>query len=331
MSEINSAVQPRQNNRITVNIARIMLLLCAAIWGGSYVSSKYALEVFTPQWLMGVRMLGACIIMGVVFFKTIRKNFTKKLIIPSLLTGVTYYASLVTQTEGLRWIDPGRSAFLTAAYCVIAPFSAWMIIKKKPTLLGIIAALTCVVGVGFVALKPGLLVLTLSHGDVLTLICAAVFAFNLTYLAYYSRQYNPVALTFGQFSVSGVLFLCGAAISEPLPNFNAEDNWITITNMFYLIVIVTVLAQIIQNYTLIYLSTANASVIMCTECLFTLLFSSILYNERVTSVAFIGFALIFAAILLASLAEHIELIKIKNKQKISETESKVASAAASTI
>jgi hypothetical protein len=72
-------------------------------------------------------------------------------------------------------------------------------------------------------------------------------------------------------------------------------------------------------------------VIMCTECLFTLLFSSILYNERVTSVAFIGFALIFAAILLASLAEHIELIKIKNKQKISETESKVASAAASTI
>ncbi|MDK6415501.1 hypothetical protein QP219_24915, partial [Escherichia coli] len=96
--------------------------------------------------------------MGAVFFKTIRKNFTKKLIIPSLLTGVTYYASLVTQTEGLRWIDPGRSAFLTAAYCVIAPFSAWMIIRKKPTLLGIIAALTCVVGVGFVALKPGSLV-----------------------------------------------------------------------------------------------------------------------------------------------------------------------------
>ena len=186
-------------------------------------------------------------------------------------------------------------------------------------------------GVGFVALKPGLLVLTLSHGDVLTLICAAVFAFNLTYLAYYSRQYNPVALTFGQFCVSGVLFLCGAAISEPLPNFSAEDNWITFINMFYLIVIVTVVAQVIQNYTLIYLSTANASVIMCTECLFTLLFSSILYNEQVTSMAFVGFTLIFAAILLASLAEHIELIKARKKQDAYKSKAKVASAPATTI
>ena len=178
---IQNDVQPRQSNRMSVNIARIMLLTCAAIWGGSYVSSKYALNVFHPQWLMGVRMIGACLIMGVIFFKTIRKTFTSKLIIPSLLTGITYYATLVLQTEGLRWVDPGRSAFLTAAYCVIAPFSAWLIIKKKPTVLGIVAAFTCVVGVGFVALKPGMFALAFSNGDLLTLACAAAFAFNLTF------------------------------------------------------------------------------------------------------------------------------------------------------
>lgn len=294
-----------KSKRLGVHSAQIMLLTCAAIWGGSYVSSKYALRVFPPQWLMGLRMVGACVIMGIIFFKTIRKNFTKKLIVPSILTGITYYATLVLQTEGLRWIDPGRSAFLTAAYCVIAPFSAWLIIKRKPTLLGLLAAVTCVAGVGFVALKPGMLVLTLSHGDTLTLICAAVFAFNLTFLAYYSRKYNPITLTFGQFVVSGVLFLSGAAISEPLPNFSSDNNWSTFANMFYLIVVVTVVAQIMQNYSLIYLSTANASVIMCTESLFTLLFSSVLYSERVTYMALIGFTLIFGAILLASLGEHI--------------------------
>ena len=281
-----------------------MLLVCAAIWGGSYVSSKYALEVFPVQWLMGVRMVGACAIMFVIFFGTLRKTFTKKLIIPSLITGVTYYATLVLQTEGLQTIDPGRSAFLTAAYCVITPFSAWLIVKKKPTILGLIAAVVCVVGVGFVALKPGMFALTLSYGDILTLVCAAVFAFNLTFLAYYSRKYNPVTLTFGQFVVSGVLFLAGALIYEPLPNFNGADHLSIFANMFYLTVVVTVVAQIMQNYSLVNLSTANASVIMCTESLFTLLFSTLLYHEHVSNMAFVGFALIFAAIIIASLGEH---------------------------
>ena len=167
-----------------------------------------------------------------------------------------------------------------------------------------IAAVVCVAGVGFVALKPGMFALTLSYGDILTLVCAAVFAFNLTFLAYYSRKYNPVTLTFGQFVVSGVLFLAGALIYEPLPNFNGADNLSIFANMFYLIVVVTVAAQIMQNYSLVNLSTANASVIMCTESLFTLLFSTLLYHEYVSNMAFVGFALIFAAIIIASLGEH---------------------------
>lgn len=300
-SIVDKSGMPKGNS---VHISQLMLLACAAIWGGSYVSSKYALEVFPVQWLMGVRMIGACAIMFVIFFGTLRKTFTKKLIIPSLITGVTYYATLVLQTEGLQTIDPGRSAFLTAAYCVITPFSAWLIVKKKPTILGLIAAVVCVAGVGFVALKPGMFALTLSYGDILTLVCAAVFAFNLTFLAYYSRKYNPVTLTFGQFVVSGVLFLAGALIYEPLPNFNGADNLSIFANMFYLTVVVTVAAQIMQNYSLVNLSTANASVIMCTESLFTLLFSTLFYHERVSNMAFLGFALIFAAIIIASLGEH---------------------------
>ncbi|EIK83523.1 hypothetical protein CGSMWGv1500E_01358 [Gardnerella vaginalis 1500E] len=300
-SIVDKSGMPKGNS---VHISQLMLLVCAAIWGGSYVSSKYALEVFPVQWLMGVRMIGACAIMFVIFFGTLRKTFTKKLIIPSLITGVTYYATLVLQTEGLQTIDPGRSAFLTAAYCVITPFSAWLIVKKKPTILGLIAAVVCVAGVGFVALKPGMFALTLSYGDILTLVCAAVFAFNLTFLAYYSRKYNPVTLTFGQFVVSGVLFLAGALIYEPLPNFNGADHLSIFANMFYLTVVVTVVAQIMQNYSLVNLSTANASVIMCTESLFTLLFSTLLYHEHVSNMAFVGFALIFAAIIIASLGEH---------------------------
>lgn len=64
----------------SVHTAQIMLLICAAIWGGSYVSSKYALEVFPVQWLMGVRMVGACTIMAVIFSVRFVKLLQKSLL-----------------------------------------------------------------------------------------------------------------------------------------------------------------------------------------------------------------------------------------------------------
>ena len=36
-----------------------MLLGCAALWGGSYLLAKFAMEAIPPQWLMGLRMIGA--------------------------------------------------------------------------------------------------------------------------------------------------------------------------------------------------------------------------------------------------------------------------------
>lgn len=65
-SIVDKSGMPKGNS---VHISQLMLLVCAAIWGGSYVSSKYALEVFPVQWLMGVRMIGACAIMFVIFFR----------------------------------------------------------------------------------------------------------------------------------------------------------------------------------------------------------------------------------------------------------------------
>lgn len=309
MSKTNALVS--QTHRVSLQAANIMLLTCAAIWGGSYLSAKYALEVFPVQWLMGTRMLGACVLIAVIFFKQLRESMNKSIIIPSLLTGITYYGTMILQTAGLRSVEPGRSAFLTAAYCVIAPFAAWMIMKKRPTLISLCAAVICVSGVGFVALKPGMLSLTLSHGDVLTLGCAASFAFNLTFLGYYSRRHHPIALTLGQFFVAAVLFMTGALVTEPLPDIQGVLKPSMLANLFFLIVIVTVVAQIMQNYSLSSLSSANASVIMCTESLFTLLFSTLLYNERVSYMAIVGFGLIFMAIILAGLGEHYEHKKIR--------------------
>ena len=75
----------------------------------------------------------------------------------------------------------------------------------------------CLIGVGFVSLKPGGS-LSLSAGDWLTIATAVIFSFNLTCLGVYTKRFDPIAVTFVQFGVAGVLFIIGALFTEPMPN-----------------------------------------------------------------------------------------------------------------
>ena len=119
---------------------RVMLLCCAMLWGGSYPIAKVAMGVVTPQWLMGLRLVGASTIMLILFRKRIVPYLNKSIIIPGLVTGLTYWGTMISQTVGLTMIEPGRSAFLTSAYCVLVPFVSWLLMRQRPAARNIVAA-----------------------------------------------------------------------------------------------------------------------------------------------------------------------------------------------
>lgn len=190
-----SKLRSRWSRNFPPNLARLMLLGCAALWGGSYLLAKFAMEAIPPQWLMGLRMIGACLCMLALFHKHIVPYLTPKIIVPALVVGLTYWGTMVTQTIGLQTIEPGRSAFLTAAYCVLTPFATWIISKNRPKAINLVAGVICLIGVGFVSLKPGGS-LSLSAGDWLTIATAVIFSFNLTCLGVYTKRFDPIAVTF---------------------------------------------------------------------------------------------------------------------------------------
>ena len=288
----------RMSRTFPPNLARIMLLCCAALWGGSYLVAKVAMTAITPQWLMTMRMTGSCIIMFVLFHRVIIPALTREIIIPALVVGVTYYGTMIMQTEGLTTIDPGRSAFLTASYCVLTPFSAWIVAKQRPKLINLVAAIICLTGVGFVALKPGSGALALGVGDWMTIANAVIFSFNLTFLGRYTQRFHPIAVTFMQFAVADVFFLIGALFTEPLPN----ASWLApnvIMSFLYLLIGATTLAQIMQNIGLAHVPPSSAAIIMCTESLFAVAFSAIFWGEAIGWTSIVGFSLIFAAVIMS--------------------------------
>ncbi|KFI45232.1 DMT family transporter [Bifidobacterium boum] len=288
----------RMSRTFPPNLARIMLLCCAALWGGSYLVAKVAMTAITPQWLMTMRMTGSCIIMFVLFHRVIIPALTREIIIPALVVGVTYYGTMIMQTEGLTTIDPGRSAFLTASYCVLTPFAAWIVAKQRPKLINLVAAIICLTGVGFVALKPGSGAFALGVGDWMTIANAVIFSFNLTFLGRYTQRFHPIAVTFMQFAVADVFFLIGALFTEPLPN----ASWLApnvIMSFLYLLIGATTLAQIMQNIGLAHVPPSSAAIIMCTESLFAVAFSAIFWGEAIGWTSIVGFSLIFAAVIMS--------------------------------
>ena len=46
-----SKLRSRWSRNFPPNLARLMLLGCAALWGGSYLLAKFAMEAIPPQWV----------------------------------------------------------------------------------------------------------------------------------------------------------------------------------------------------------------------------------------------------------------------------------------
>ena len=90
--------------------------------------------------------------------------------------GIALFAGFALQIIGLQYTTPSKNAFLTALNVVIVPFIAFIILKKKVGMKGIIGAIMSVIGVALLSLNGNL---TLSLGDGLTLLCAVGFAFQI--------------------------------------------------------------------------------------------------------------------------------------------------------
>ena len=120
---------------------KVSLAACAAIWGGSFVVMKDTLDVIPPAWLMGIRFAASAIIVGALFWRTLRDNFDLSHLAMGAILGVASGSAFVVQNIGLDDTTPGRNAFLTATYCVMVPFINWAVTRRRPAANNLVAAL----------------------------------------------------------------------------------------------------------------------------------------------------------------------------------------------
>ena len=136
------------------------LILVTVIWGGGFVASDMALESMKPFQIMMVRFLLASVLMGLVSMGQRKKEAKIEnragAIKAGMLMGLTLFAGFALQIVGLQYTTPSKNAFLTALNVVIVPFIAFVILKKKVGVKGIIGAIMAVAGVALLSLNGNL-------------------------------------------------------------------------------------------------------------------------------------------------------------------------------
>ena len=279
---------------------KLSLAGAAAIWGGSFVVMKDTLDAISPSWLMATRFLLASVLVGALFWRTLRDNLDVSHLAMGAILGLVWGAAYLVQNIGLDDTTPGRNAFLTATYCVMTPFINWAVARRRPDGGNVLAALLAIVGVGLVALGDDLS-LAMSRGDWLTLVGAVLFAVHIVLVARFSSAHDVMTLTVVQLVVGALLALVVALVTEAPPTlttFASPDVWVSLA---YLVVLSSGVCTVLQNVGQAHVPPAQASLLLSLESVFAVVASVLFYHELVTPRIALGFATIFVAVLVSEL------------------------------
>ena len=279
---------------------KLALAGAAAIWGGSFVVMKDTLDAISPSWLMATRFLLASVLVGALFWRTLRDNLDASHLAMGAILGLVWGAAYLVQNIGLDDTTPGRNAFLTATYCVMTPFINWVVARRRPDGGNVLAALLAIVGVGLVALGDDLS-LAMSRGDWLTLVGAVLFAVHIVLVARFSSAHDVMTLTVVQLVVGALLALAVALVTEAPPTletFASPDVWVSLA---YLVVLSSGVCTVLQNVGQAHVPPAQASLLLSLESVFAVVASVLFYHELVTPRIALGFATIFVAVLVSEL------------------------------
>ena len=272
------------------SISKIALFGASLIWGSSFIVVKSSMDSLDPNLLLAIRFTIACLLLSLIFYKKLKlinKDYLKK----GAVIGILLFLAYSFQTIGITDTSPGKNAFLTAAYCVIVPFLYWLVDKIKPDKYNMLAAIICLAGIGFVSLNKDF---TIQFGDAFTLISGIFYAAHMVALSKLTKDRDPVVLTILQFAYTAILSWNVTLIFEDRPQ--SLDNGV-VMSLLYLSVFATAVALLLQTIGQKHTRPTQASIIMSLEAVFAIMFSIIFYKEKITIKLFVGFLLIFIAVI----------------------------------
>ena len=277
-------------------LADAILVLTAFIWGTGFVVMKNTVDSVPPAMIIFIRYTIATALTALMFRRHLT-GLTQADVKRGALVGLLLCGAYIVQTIGLSMTTAGKNAFLTTVYVLLVPFGCYAVFKDKLNKRNFIAAALMLAGIGCLSLEGESGGLNL--GDLLTLAAGALFAAHIMAVERCQRKTNTYALIVLQFAFSAGFALIYSLIFERGMPVTMEMS--PAGGLLYLAVFSTTIAMSLQNIGQSMAPSSHAAILLSLESVFGALASCLVLGERLTGMMIVGFAIIFAALVVNSL------------------------------
>lgn len=182
--------------------ADLSILSITIVWGSSFVLMKNLLE-YTPVFAyLSLRFLLAAVILCLLFFKRM-KHITGRALKLGALVGLTVFLGMALQVTGLKYTTASNSGFITGLNVVLVPVLSALYLKKRPPIQACLGVILAAAGLFFLT---GGVHFQFNLGDLLTLLCAVCFAFQIIFIDKAISKEDPLLIAIVQVATAAVLF-----------------------------------------------------------------------------------------------------------------------------
>ena len=281
----------------------LILLVTAFFWGTTFVAQSLGsnhVGAFTYN-------AGRFIITGIILLliSLIRKRKIKEynktdksvkwICIMAIFVGIALFLGATFQQLGINITkSPSKSGFISSLYIMFVPIIGY-VIKKKPKPIIWLFLSIAIIGSYLISVTGDF---TLELGDLLTLICAVMFAVQIVLVDIINPHIDSIKLSAMQFIVAGILSIIFMLFTEEV-NFN--NIYKALPAIMYAAIFSGCIAFTLQIVGQKYTESTLASMIMSLESVFALLGGVIVLKEDLTLRLIIGCCLIFIAIICAQI------------------------------
>lgn len=286
--------------------ATILLFATTILWGSSFFTMAWGIvgigrhvgAAAAPSAYIFLRFLAAFVLQAIVFPRAVL-GLNRRVFWAGAVLAIPFYLGFILQATGIEPENSSVSAFLTSLFVVFTPILGRLFFRERLAPITLVGAVLSVVGVYVLSNPSG----GLGKGEILTLLCAVAFAFQIQMTNVITRNHSPEAITFVQFGCavlfSGITMLAMGV--EPAAVARSLGERHVAWTVLYTAVACSVVAMGVLNRYQRDISATRASVLYMLEPVFAAVFALLFTGEAMTLRKILGGAIILGGNLLCEL------------------------------
>lgn len=270
----------------------MMMLAATMLFGAMTIFSKQILAELEVYNMVALRFLIAFAACFIVFGKRYR-NLDRQTSLHAFILGTFLFISYLCMVVGCKYTTASNAGFMMSLVAFFTPIIIYVQEKKRPDRNHVISIFITLLGVGLMCLSGDL---TLNKGDMVCIMSAFFYSFQMLYTERFAKKDDPIVLgTFQLIFVSVYGFIFSFMLEDSFRLPASPAGW---WQLLYLALGCGALGFIFQTSAEKLSTAGHTTLIYASQPVFVAVFSYLMLGEPISMRQIAGIVIVFIGVLI---------------------------------